>query len=165
MMLMAGFVPQQLSAEAIMNKMSQQQKLAANMTIASLPPGRVTEGAEIVTTSMLELATAARDPSRRAFWESIEKPIVARVVGQYIPMSAPNRYQLTMLKMNCCANDAVPMTIVVLGNPETSWSAASWVEVVGPISYQQDPTGGFTAVLHQATASKLSAPPSEVMLK
>jgi hypothetical protein len=148
-----------------MNKMSQQQRLAANMSIASLPPGRKVEGAEIITTTMLELATATRDPSRRQFWESVEKPIVARVVGQYISMNASNRYQLTMLKMNCCANDAVPMTIIVLGSPDPGWSPASWVEVVGPITFQQDPTGGFTAVLHQGSATKLSTPPSEVMLR
>jgi uncharacterized repeat protein (TIGR03943 family) len=165
MMLMAGFVPDRLSADAVKNKMSEQQKLAAGMQVASLPPGRKVEGAEIVSASMAELVQAARDPSLRALWESSEKPIAAKVKGQLLRTSMPGRYQLHRLKMTCCTNDATPVIILVVGSLTDEWKNDEWLEVTGPMSFQKDPTGGYTAVLHQAAAVKLPGPPSDLYLK
>lgn len=164
MMLMAGLVPTKLSADAIRNKMSQQQKLAAGMQISSLPPGRVVEGAQIETATMVELVQASRDPSLRAFWESTEKPIAAKVIGQLMRTSVPGRYQLQREKMTCCAQDAVPVIVLVAGSPADEWQTNEWLEVTGPVSFQKDPTGGFTAVLHQAGVKK-TMPPSDIYLK
>jgi uncharacterized membrane protein YcgQ (UPF0703/DUF1980 family) len=164
MMLMAGLVPTKLSAEAIQNKMSQQQKLAAGMEISSLPAGRKIEGADVVTASMVELVQASRDPSARAFWESIDRPVAAKVVGQLMRTATPGRYQLQREKMTCCAQDAVPVIVLVAGKAADDWQANEWLEVTGPVSFQKDPTGGFTAVLHQASADKTSAP-ADIYLK
>lgn len=164
MMLTAGMVPQKLSADAIRNKMSQQQKLAAGMQISSLPAGRKVEGAEVMTATMVELVQASRDPSSRNFWESIDKPVAAKVIGQLMRTSMPGRYQLQREKMTCCTQDAVPVVVLVAGTPSDEWPTNEWLEVTGPISFQKDPTGGFTAVLHQVSAVKTMAP-SDLYLK
>ena len=164
MMLTAGLVPQKLSAEAIRNKMSQQQKLAAGMQITSLPEGRKFEGARIETATMIELVQASRDPSLRARWESSDDPVAARVIGQLMRTNFPGRYQLQREKMTCCTQDAVPVIVLVAGSPQDEWQTNEWLEVTGPVSFQKDPTGGFTAVLHQAGARKTTAP-SDLYLK
>jgi len=164
MMLMAGLVPEKLSAGAVLNKMSEQQKLAAGMQIASLPAGRKVDNAEIVRASMAELANAARDPSARTYWESVDKPVVASVKGQLLRANMPGRYQLHQLKITCCTNDATPVTVLVVGAPPEGMPSNEWLEVIGPVSFQKDPTGGFTAVLHQASAKKIPAP-ADIYLK
>jgi len=164
MMLMAGLVPTKLSADAVRNKMSNQQRLAAGMQIASLPPGRKVENAEVVRATMKELAQAARDPALRSMWESDDKPMAARVDGQVMRTSFPGRYQLTHMQMNCCPGDATPVVILVAGNLEDSFANEDWVEVTGPVSFQKDPTGGFTPVLHQAAVKK-TPPPANLYLK
>jgi len=158
MMLMAGIVPEALSADAIRGKMSQQQRLAAGMTIASLPPGRTVENAKIRRATMKELAQDARDPVQRAMWESVSDPIVAKVVGQLIRLKGSGRYQLTHMDRTCCAGDATPVVILVAGDPDPKMRDENWLEVMGPVSYQKDPSGGFTPVVHQAEVKATTAP-------
>jgi uncharacterized membrane protein YcgQ (UPF0703/DUF1980 family) len=164
MMLMAGLVPTALSADAIRNKMSKQQLLAAGMNIASLPAGRKVEGAKVRRATMKELAQAARDPLQRAMWESVEEPLAARVTGQLMRTKSSGKYQLTHWDMSCCPGDATPVAILVAGAVEASVREADWLEVTGPVSYQQDPSGGYTAVVHQAEV-KATPPPSDLYLK
>jgi putative membrane protein len=164
MLLMAGLVPTRLSAQSLANRMSDQQRMAAGMAIESLPAGRNIKDAKFMTATMVELVQASRDPSLREMWESSEKPRAAIVKGQLMRTSYPNRYQLHREKMTCCAQDAVPVMILVAGNPDKSWPHNEWLEVSGPVSFQKDPTGGFTAVLHQVTAEKIE-PPADIYLK
>jgi uncharacterized membrane protein YcgQ (UPF0703/DUF1980 family) len=171
MLLLAGLVPTSLSAEAIANKLAQQAKLAAGMNVAALPAERKAAYAdpskvETVQATMKELAEAARNPAQREYWESTKEPRAAEVVGQFFPLGgSSDKYQITRLKMTCCANDATPMTVIVMGQPESGWEPGGWVQIFGPVSYQADKTGTYTPILFQLAGAKLKRPPSDIMLK
>jgi uncharacterized membrane protein YcgQ (UPF0703/DUF1980 family) len=167
MLLMAGVVPTKVTAEAMLRRQSKEQKLALDVSVNTLPPERANlKNVTDKPATLPELMAAARNPSSRAYWESTKEPVVATVVGEYLPSSQyPDRYQLMQRKRTCCSADDTPVFITVLGDPNASLQVADWIEVTGALTFPPDRRGEYTSVLHQIKAKKLAAPPSEAWVR
>jgi hypothetical protein len=85
-----------------------------------------------------ELDGAAYDPDRRALYEG--KTI--RLKGQYVPSGNDRIFSLVRFKMNCCAADAVPLSAVIMVDPEskevppTASLQGQWVDVTGQVQFR-----------------------------
>jgi uncharacterized membrane protein YcgQ (UPF0703/DUF1980 family) len=167
MLLMAGVVPTKVTAQAMLRRQSKDQQLAIDINVSTLPPERANlKNATAKAATLPELMAAARNPSSRGYWENTKDPVVATVVGEYLPASQyPDRYQLMQRKRTCCSADDTPVLITVLGVPDSSLRAEDWIEVTGALTFPTDKRGGYTSVLHQINANKLPAPPSEAWVR
>jgi uncharacterized membrane protein YcgQ (UPF0703/DUF1980 family) len=168
MIILMGLAPQGLSADIYRQRMSKEQLEAiAAVGNATLPAGRNPNGAEVRET-IKQLSEAAQDPGRRAFWESTQKPVVVRTIGQYIPESGyTNRYRLMRIKITCCAADATPVGVLVMGTTDhlpKPPAYGDWLEVVGPVSFVEVPNSRtglaqYFAVIHQQRSIRTQQPP------
>lgn len=172
MIILSGLAPQGLSADIYQKRMSKEQiaAIAAVSDDMELPDGRKGEGQEVFAT-IKELSDAAIDSNRRGYWESVEKPVRARTIGQFVPEAGfSNRYRLMRIKITCCAADATPVGVMVMGtfahlNPKHG----DWLEIVGPVSFIDVPntrTGQsqYFTVVHQQIVMRTTAP-SDVYLQ
>ena len=110
----------------------------------------------IETTSAKVLQADALDSMQRAHWEDENDPRFARISGQFVPAGYDDRYRLMRIKITCCAADATPVGVSVIGSAK-GWSHGDWLEVVGPVQFfeSKDPQTGrstFLPVVHQITA-------------
>lgn len=131
-----GLAPAGLSADAALNRMTRAQKEAiAAVGNANLPAGRKPDG-RVIETNARELQEAASQPALREYWESQDEPRRARLAGQVLidPRFA-DRYRLTRFRITCCAADASPMVVTVIGAPREGWKDRDWVEVTGPVGF------------------------------
>lgn len=154
MIVLMGLAPLGLSADAALNRMTKAQREAiASVGAAKLPEGRVA-GGRVIDTDARDLQAAANQSSARAYWESTTEPVQARLAGEVLRDTRfRDRYRLTRFKIICCAGDASPMVITVLGDPGPRGDR-SWVEVTGPVSFtevkdEKTGTSQFFPVVHQ----------------
>jgi hypothetical protein len=165
MMLMMGLVPRGLSADATLNRMTRGQREAiAAVTTVGLPPGR-SEGGDIQITDAKELQAAASQAGAREFWESKDKPVRAKLAGQFLPDSRfQDRYRLTRMKLICCGADLSPMVVTIAGPVDPNWRPEQWLEVTGPVSFVEvpDPKTGvkqYFPMVHQQAWSTVDPKP------
>lgn len=83
-----------------------------------------------------ELATSAAYPETRSLFEGK----VVRISGRYVGEER-KRFTLIRYRMTCCAADAVPLSAVMMVDPDCSESLSwlrfqgQWVEVQGEVRY------------------------------
>jgi hypothetical protein len=162
--------PQGLSADILTQRMSKEQiEAIASIGNATLPAGRVATG-EVTFASIKQLQDAAADAQQRDFWQSNDRPVRAKTVGQFVPDARyNNRYRLMRIKITCCAADATPVGITVMGSIDPKWQHGNWLEVVGPVSFLDVPNARtgvsqYFAVVHQQQVESIS-PPSDLYLQ
>lgn len=156
MIILIGLAPAQGLSEAMFEKrMTRSQRDAiATVGASALPPGRRADG-EIVSTDARVLEEQGQSANTRAIWESTTTPIRARLAGQFVPDGRfTDRYRLMRIKITCCAADAAPIGVTVLGKVNPEWQYGQWLEITGPVSFAQvdDPKTGkgqFFPVIHQ----------------
>lgn len=171
MIVLMGLAPRGLSAAALDRRMTREQREAiAAIGNVALPAGRSAAG-KMVAANVKELMDAAADPVRREFWESTANPVQARVKGQFVPDARyPDRYRLMRIKITCCAADATPLGVTVIGKPQPGWKYGDWIEVEGPVSFVEVPAskGGasrYIPAIYQQKAIPLSSPPPDLYIQ
>ncbi|MBY0585853.1 hypothetical protein K2X85_01690 [bacterium] len=153
MIIFMGVPPSQLSAQGLTNKLSAKDlKALADLGNASMPPGFEPKG-DVVDADWKVLVAAADDPFKRERWQAQ----AVRIAGQAVPdRGFADRYRLMRVKITCCAADAVPLSITVLGKPNDAWKPAEWIEVTGAVNFVpiQSSTGerAFLPVVYQVSA-------------
>lgn len=167
MIILMDLAPRGLSANIYAKRMSKAQiEAIAAVGNATLPEGRSPDGS-IKPEQLKALQDAASIPSKRDFWESVQDPVRVETVGQVVKDrsgSSTNRYRLMRIKITCCAADATPVGVIVMGAVEPAWKEGEWLKVVGPVSFfktTNSRTGAeqFFTVIHQQQAERIPAPP------
>jgi hypothetical protein len=85
-----------------------------------------------------ELEGAAYSPERRALYEGR----TVRLKGQFAGGGSDRLFSLVRFKMNCCAADAVPLSAVIMIDPDakehlnTPMMQGRWVEVTGQVQFR-----------------------------
>lgn len=132
MIIFMGLPPSQLSAQGLTNKLSAKDlKALAAIGNAKMPAGFEPKG-EVVDADWKVLVAAADDPFQRERWQAQ----AVRIAGQAVPeRGIADRYRLMRVKITCCAADAVPLSITILGEPKNEWKPGDWVEVTGAVNF------------------------------
>jgi uncharacterized repeat protein (TIGR03943 family) len=86
-----------------------------------------------LTTDISHLVWALSPPERQAMDGK-----TVRVLGQYYPSSA-REFQVVRLYLYCCAADASPISLQVVGAP-VGQKQEDWIEVTGILRYRQKET-------------------------
>jgi hypothetical protein len=100
-----------------------------------------------ITFQQLNLAAVYSD--NRDFYENK----TVKLIGQYVPID--NRhFTLRRFKISCCAADAVPLSAVIMADPESKQPLPSdslqgkWVEAIGRVQFLRSASGdGYTTTL------------------
>jgi uncharacterized membrane protein YcgQ (UPF0703/DUF1980 family) len=100
-----------------------------------------------ITFQQLNLAAVYAD--NREFYENK----TVKLIGQYVPID--NRhFTLRRFKISCCAADAVPLSAVIMADPEAKQPLPSdslqgkWVEAIGRVEFLRSAGGGgYTTTL------------------
>jgi hypothetical protein len=105
--------------------------------------------------SFAELQNAAATEDTRNFYEG--KTI--QVKGEYLPGN-DRMFTLVRYKMNCCARDAVPLSAIILIDPQSEQTLkkprdyqtalrGKWVDITGQCQFQQraDQAGAWTTLI------------------
>jgi hypothetical protein len=85
-----------------------------------------------------ELEGAAYSQDRRDFFEGK----TVRLKGQFAPSSSDRMFSLVRFKINCCAADAIPLSAVIMLDPDSKAQlnpaeyAGKWVEVTGQVQFR-----------------------------
>jgi hypothetical protein len=85
-----------------------------------------------------ELEGAAYSQERRDLYEGK----TVRLKGQFAPSGNDRMFSLVRFKINCCAADAIPLSAVIMIDPEskdhvnTSQYQGRWVEVTGQVQFR-----------------------------
>ena len=168
-LLLGGLTPEGLSADVFERRMSRDQRNAIVAIDATAIPGEVGGQGRIVERSVLDLEEAARNTSKRQEWQSTTDPIRVRVIGQYIPDPRfKDRYRVMRIKITCCAADAVPHGVTVVGLPGPAWEYGDWLEITGPVRFVEvtgERSSQFFPVVYAQTAQKLPQPPTDLYLQ
>ena len=159
MIVWMGLAPNGLSADVFSKRMTKAQREAiAAASSAALPEGRkVDTDAEPIDTDMRELQQASQDAVRRQFWETADRPV--RLSGQFVPDNRyTDRYRLMRIRITCCAADATPIDVTVVGEIQSGWQYGEWLEALGVVSFVEVPGGQtqgskYLPVLHQLHVS------------
>lgn len=91
-----------------------------------------------------ELEGAAYAPDRRRQYEGL----TIRLKGQFAGSGSDRLFSLVRFKMNCCAADAVPLSAVIMIDPETKehlnpgQMQGHWVEVTGQVQFRKRERNG-----------------------
>jgi hypothetical protein len=100
-----------------------------------------------ITFQQLNLAAVYAD--NRDFYENK----TVKLVGQYVPIDN-SHFTLRRFKISCCAADAVPLSAVIMADPDSKQTlpAASlqgkWVEAIGRVQFLKRADGeGYTTTL------------------
>jgi hypothetical protein len=100
-----------------------------------------------ITFQQLNLAAAYSD--NRDFYENK----TVQLVGQYVPLD-DRHFTLRRFKISCCAADAVPLSAVIMTDPDSKQTLDSthlqgqWVEAIGRVQFLPRADGqGFTTTL------------------
>jgi uncharacterized repeat protein (TIGR03943 family) len=153
MIIFMGLPPSQLSAQGLTNKLSAKDlKALAALGSVQMPAGFEPKG-EVVDADWKVLVQAADDPFQRERWQAQ----AVRLAGQAVPDRAfPDRYRLMRVKITCCAADAVPLSLTILGPPQNEWKPGEWVEVTGAVNFVevQSNTGerAYLPIVYQVQA-------------
>jgi hypothetical protein len=98
----------------------------------------------------LELERASYTPESR----DVQQGKTVRLQGQYVPGSNDKTFGLVRYKMNCCAADAIPLSALILLDPEATEKlpqglSGKWVEVTGQLQFRErrDRPGVFVTVV------------------
>lgn len=88
---------------------------------------------------------------------------VVQVVGQYAPQH-PNLFQLARYRRQCCAADAVQVSVPIMTQePVTHLKRNDWVRVIGRVEFRQQPGfAGLKTVLRVARAEHVKETRPEV---
>lgn len=163
MIVVMGLVPKGLSADAALHRMTRSQREAISaVQSVTLPSGREGE-CTVINTDARELQAAAHQPNVRAYWQDEKQLRCAKLSGQLlIDPRFQDRYRLTRFKITCCAADASPMVVTVVGKVDPGWRERDWLEVTGPVSFVEVPderTGRpqFFPVVYQQHAERTTA--------
>lgn len=156
MIIFMGVPRQGFSAQGLTNKLSAEDlKAIAAVASTSLPPGFVPKG-EPRQADWKVLVNAANDPIQREHWQAQMVQIVGQAVAD--PRFS-DRFRLMRVKITCCAADAVPLSLTVLGPWDPSWQSGQWVEIIGAVNFVDIGNGGFLPVVHQLRASETEPRP------
>ena len=165
-LLAMGWAPNELSADALRKRMSQDQVLAINIQLPGLSPARqeAAKKAKIDDASTKTLFDDAKHADLRERWESLEKPRAVRLTGRFFPAAGnAGRYQLMKPKMTCCAQDATPVVVVVIGKAPAPWRDGDWVRIEGIVTFREDSTDHtFIPVVYAVQQEKLDAAPPAI---
>ncbi len=100
----------------------------ASSYLAKTPDGKI-------LAETIDLLFAAQEPPLRPDFDGKE----IEIIGQYLPdhsdLAAPNRFQLLRLFVMCCAADARPIGITVLGKIPEGLPEMAWVKVEGTATF------------------------------
>lgn len=89
------------------------------------------------------LESIAEKKTDRDYWKS--KAI--RVRGQFAAQT-DRRFSLVRFRIQCCAGDAIQVSIPVLAKESiVGIKSPEWVEVRGRVDFRQDAKGGYTTVI------------------
>ena len=141
----AVFAPQSFSAAALEARAG----LSGGKILAQSGSGSATgESVELV-----DLAAAGYYP------ENISKVSGKEIkyLGQYLPSEKPGEFRFLRVLMSCCAADATPIYLHVLGDPPKV-SELSWINIEGKTFFRQD-DGEWVACVRLASVTSAQAPP------
>jgi uncharacterized repeat protein (TIGR03943 family) len=155
MVLFMGVPKQGFSAQGLTNKLSADdlKAIAAIGQSGGLPAGLEPKG-DPRPADWKVMVAAASDPFQRDHWERQAVQIVGQAVAD--PRFA-DRYRLMRVKITCCAADAVPLSITVLGPFDAKWKSGEWVEVLGVVHFVEfeasdNQQRSFLPVIYQVQA-------------
>jgi len=98
-----------------------------------------------------ELEGYSRDDASRDRW----KGKTVKVKGQYSPdPRSATRFNLARFRINCCANDAIPLNVPMLAaEPLTSIRPGDWIEVTGRVEFLKTGESYRTVLMTQGPAT------------
>lgn len=115
-----------------------------------------------IIASPIDLLYAAHDPDMQADFAGKR----VAVTGQYFPQSdwegGADRFSLLRMYIMCCAADARPVALPVVGNPDTPLSKMQWITVAGTVSYHVE--GGEYVPILKAESVTPCEPPEETFI-
>jgi hypothetical protein len=91
-----------------------------------------------------ELEGAAYSEDRRSLYEGK----TVRLKGQFAPSGNDRMFSLVRFKINCCAADAIPLSAVIMIDPDSKETvnpaqyAGRWVEVTGQVQFRSREKNG-----------------------
>lgn len=157
LMLIFMGVPQGFSMQGLEKKLSAAElKSLGEIGGASGEP----KNTEPRNADLRMLVNAAENPVQREEWNRT----LVDVVGQYGSAGLPDRYRLMRVKITCCAADAVPLNVNVLGAPDPSWQNGEWIRLRGVVNFVdvESRVGGRVdtfPVIYQVSAQKTDPQP------
>jgi hypothetical protein len=115
--------------------------------------------AEVIPVQFKELEQYAYQKSSRDEWEGR----LVEVPGQFVPSSRSDHlFTLARMKISCCANDAVQLSIIMVSKEAiTDIEANEWVKVRGRVEFRKRESGyGYnTFLIVQGRSSIQRIPP------
>ena len=104
--------------------------------------------------TMIDFVTASYYP------EQIPKVTNRHVtyLGQFLPGEAPGEFRFCRVLMSCCAADATPIYIHIVGAAPAQISTLQWINVEGDTFFRKD-DGEWTACLHLTRLTNAQQPP------
>ena len=154
LLVFTGLTPKQFTVTGIQNRMTSEQLAALESMRSTAVPERIDLDADFKTTDLKELHDARDKPAQREKWATEKAPV--QVVGQFIPdQRFGDRYNLTIMKIECCAADGRPITLPVMkaGDYQAQLKPGEWIRSVGWISFVEVPTRDgqkdFYTVFHE----------------
>ena len=133
MILFMGVPREGFSGVGLTNKLSADDiKAIAAVGNTLMPKDFQPKGGEPRPADWKVLVAAADNPLLRERWEAQ----VVQIAGQAVADDRfADRYRLMRVKITCCAADAVPLNITVLGKWDPAWKSGEWIEVVGAVHF------------------------------
>jgi uncharacterized repeat protein (TIGR03943 family) len=106
------------------------------------------------TVELVDLAAAAYYP------ENIPKVTGKKVkyLGQFLPGSKPGEFRFCRVLMSCCAADATPIYLHIVGSAPGKISALDWMNVEGQTFFRQD-DGEWSPCVRLTSVTPAQAPP------
>jgi uncharacterized repeat protein (TIGR03943 family) len=103
---------------------------------------------------LVDLAAAAYYP------ENIPKVTGRKVsyLGQFLPATKPGEFRFCRVLMSCCAADATPIYLHIIGNPPDKVAQLGWIQVEGETFFRQD-DGDWTPCVRLTGVTSAQAPP------
>lgn len=116
-----------------------------------------TSSANATQVGYKELEAYARDEASRKRWNRE----TVKVKGQFSPdPRSRTRFNLARFRINCCANDAIPLNVpMISAEPITHVRAGDWVEVTGRVEFLKTGDSYRTVLMTPGTSAVKASDP------
>ena len=81
-----------------------------------------------------------------------------KYLGQFLPGETPGEFRFCRVLMSCCAADATPIYLHIVGSPSSHLSPLQWINVEGDTFFRKD-DGEWTPCLHLTGLTPAQPPP------
>ena len=146
LLVAAFFAPQSFSAAAL--------EARAGLSGGKILAQSGSSAAKSDTVELVDLAAAAYYP------ENIPKVTGKKVkyLGQFLLATKPGEFRFCRVLMSCCAADATPIYLHIVGAPPDKIAQMGWLNVEGETFFRQD-DGDWTPCVRLTSATPAQAPP------